>query len=82
MAFEMALNENEPKTVAEMMDVSEKIIKSMNHEEIESFLEAFLLFDKDDSATITTKELGAAMRALGQNPTEQVRYYGNYENIM
>ncbi|EPQ03106.1 Calmodulin [Myotis brandtii] len=34
--------------------------------------EAFSLFDKDGdgTTTITTKELGAVMRSLGQNPTE------------
>ena len=30
------------------------------------------MFDKDKSGTMNTKELGFAMRALGQNPTEQV----------
>jgi calmodulin len=33
-------------------------------------IEAFSLFDKDGDGTITAKDLGTAMRSLGQNPTE------------
>jgi calmodulin len=29
------------------------------------------MFDKDGDGTITTKELGTVMRALGQHPTEK-----------
>uniref|UniRef100_A0A2K6MME7 EF-hand calcium-binding domain-containing protein 11 n=1 Tax=Rhinopithecus bieti TaxID=61621 RepID=A0A2K6MME7_RHIBE len=39
-------------------------------EQIAEFKEAFSLFDKDGDGTITTKELGAVLRSLVQNPTE------------
>lgn len=39
--------------------------------DISEFKEAFSLFDKDGDGTISVKELGTAMRSLGQNPTEQ-----------
>ncbi|CAB4059968.1 unnamed protein product [Lepeophtheirus salmonis] len=35
-----------------------------------SFKECFQMFDKDGDGTIGTKELGAVMRSLGQNPSE------------
>lgn len=40
-------------------------------EQIAEYKQAFSLFDKDGDGTITTKELGAVMRSLGQNPTEE-----------
>lgn len=34
------------------------------------YQDAFNFFDKDKNGYITTRELGAIMRSLGQNPTE------------
>ena len=42
----------------------------LTEEQITEFKEAFSLFDKDGNGTITSKELGTAMRSLGQYPTE------------
>ncbi|TKW17341.1 hypothetical protein SEVIR_5G359900v4 [Setaria viridis] len=42
----------------------------LSDDQIAEFKEAFSLFDKDGDGCITTKELGAVMRSLGQNPTE------------
>ena len=47
-----------------------KMANNLTEEEIAEFKEAFSLFDKDGSGTITTKELGSVMTSLGQNPTE------------
>jgi len=42
----------------------------LTEEQVAEAKEAFSLFDKDGDGTITTKELGTVLRALGQNPTE------------
>ena len=34
------------------------------------FKEAFALFDKDSSGTMSASELGMMMRSLGKNPTD------------
>ncbi|XP_059090229.1 neo-calmodulin-like [Tigriopus californicus] len=39
-------------------------------DELEAFKSAFDMFDKNQDGTISTKELHAAMRRAGQNPTE------------
>ena len=43
----------------------------LTEEQIAEFREAFSLFDKDYDGAITKFELGNAMRALEQNPTEE-----------
>ncbi|VDD97703.1 unnamed protein product, partial [Enterobius vermicularis] len=47
------------------------IALQLTSEEVDEFREAFTMFDKDGNGTISIKELGIAMRSLGQNPTEQ-----------
>lgn len=39
-------------------------------DELDHYREAFSLYDTHDKGYITTKELGALIRSLGQNPTE------------
>ena len=38
---------------------------------MDAFKETFMMFDKDGDGTVSTKELGAVMRSLGNNPTEE-----------
>ena len=42
----------------------------MNPKKFNEFKKAFELCDKDGVGTITTKQLGTVLRALGQNPSE------------
>ena len=43
----------------------------MSEQEREEFKDVFTMFDKDGDGTVSTKELGVVMRALGQNPTDE-----------
>ena len=46
------------------------MVDKLTKEQIAEIKEAFSLYDKDGNGTISTKELGTALRSLGQNPTE------------
>jgi calmodulin len=43
----------------------------LTQEQIKMYKEAFNVFDKNGTGTISTKELGVIMRTLKQNPTEE-----------
>ncbi|KFD56605.1 hypothetical protein M514_02709 [Trichuris suis] len=51
--------------------ITDNLVQQLTPDEVDEFREAFMMFDKDKNGTISTKELGVAMRSLGQNPTEQ-----------
>ena len=54
------------EAIAEQIDRNAGTIRN----QMQSLKEAFSFFDKDQDGRITTRELGAIMRSLGQNPTE------------
>ncbi|XP_077987326.1 calmodulin-alpha-like [Glandiceps talaboti] len=45
--------------------------EQLTKEQIAEFKEAFVLFDKDGSGTVSTDELGSVMKSLGTNPSEE-----------
>ena len=46
------------------------MVDQLTEEQIAEFKDVFCLFDKDGDESITSKELGAVMKTLGQTPTE------------
>lgn len=42
----------------------------LNRRQVKEFKDAFAIFDKDGSGSITTQELGDVMKRLGQKPTK------------
>ena len=46
------------------------MVDELSEEQKIEFKDVFSLFDKDGDGTVSTKELGVVMRALGQNPTD------------
>ena len=51
--------------------LGDKYSVKLTDAELDSFKETFMMFDKDGDGTVSTKELGAVMRSLGNNPTEE-----------
>ena len=45
-------------------------LSPLSPEQVAELQEAFSFFDKNHTGSIATRELGAVMRLLGQNPTE------------
>ena len=54
-----------------MCGAGDKYSVKLTDEEMDAFKETFMMFDKDGDGTVSTKELGAVMRSLGNNPTEE-----------
>ena len=42
----------------------------LSEEQVEELRQAFDMFDRDKGGSISTRELGYTMRAMGMNPTE------------
>mgnify|MGYP000300630279 CR=1 FL=1 len=45
------------------------MVDQLTEEQIAEFKEAFSLFDFDENGSISAKELGEVLKALGQNPS-------------
>ena len=66
------LRDNYPaKQIDLIITAGDKYSVKITDEQLESFKETFMMFDKDGDGTVSTKELGAVMRSLGNNPTQE-----------
>ncbi|XP_064622011.1 neo-calmodulin-like [Lineus longissimus] len=52
----------------------ERLSRLHSKQEMDEYKEAFSIFDRDGSGTITVTEMGTVMRALGQHPTQSDLY--------
>ena len=52
-----------------------------SEEQTAEFVEAFSLYDRDGSGTISRKELGSVLRTLGQTPTEDGESNSQIETV-
>jgi len=57
------------KTCSAAIPLTSKFSVKVTDAELDQFKETFMMFDKDGDGTVSTKELGAVMRSLGNNPT-------------
>ncbi|XP_062620982.1 calcium-binding protein LPS1-alpha-like [Saccostrea cucullata] len=64
--------EEEVSEMIQIADLNQKgKVENLTEEQINDIKEAFLVFDKDGDGTVSTEELGAVMRSMGQDPTEK-----------
>lgn len=47
------------------------MVEHLTEDQIQSFKDAFSLFDKDNSGTVTTKELGTVMWSMDMEPSDE-----------
>ena len=65
------MKEKSAKQIDLIISAGDKYSVKITDEQLESFKETFMMFDKDGDGTVSTKELGAVMRSLGNNPTQE-----------
>ncbi|XP_048732605.1 uncharacterized protein LOC125649266 [Ostrea edulis] len=64
--------EEEVIEMIQVADIDKKgKVENLTEEQINDIKEAFKVFDKDGDGTVSTEELGAVMRSMGQDPTEK-----------